>query len=146
MRTFKVLRESGIHHGLVLKKGLNVDPVPFNPSGSGQPGGIHFASREVLAFLDLGLWLCEVALPVGARVYREPRGSAAWKADRLILGEKRLLDLSIVGELVAEGANIRAWADWPLRWAATKGLSDWVEFYIFRILEYVNPEWYHWSK
>lgn len=40
------------HHGYVWHKGINIDPLPFNPSGRGRGGGLYFTSaRHILRYI-----------------------------------------------------------------------------------------------
>ena len=39
---FKIVNPDG-HHDLVYHEGYNEDPLPFNPTGDCEPGGIYFA-------------------------------------------------------------------------------------------------------
>jgi len=40
MNFYKILNEEETHHGLKYQTGLNEDPLPFNPNGDCEPGGI----------------------------------------------------------------------------------------------------------
>jgi hypothetical protein len=84
---------------------LNIDPVPFNPTGDCEPGGIYFAREHILAFLNYGLWLRKVTLPDDAQVYENPRKPRKWKADKVILGERERITVDVIKRLFEEGAN-----------------------------------------
>ena len=66
---FKIVDPTG-HNGLVYREGYNEDPLPFNPSGDCEPGGIYFTSTNILAFLKYGTDVYEVE-PVG-KFYENP--------------------------------------------------------------------------
>ena len=82
------------HNGYQFQTGLNIDSIPFNPYGECQSGGIYFCE-----FGKLPMWLKYgsklmyyarvVSIPNSARVYREKN---KWKADRLILGERKKIE------------------------------------------------------
>ena len=86
----KLTNDSENHNGFQFRTGLNVDPVPFNPRGKCQSGGIYFCE-----FSKFPRWLNydnrpmyymrSVRIPDDARVYEEKN---KWKADRIILGER----------------------------------------------------------
>jgi prefoldin subunit 5 len=68
--------------------GLNVDVLPFNPRGSCEKGGIYYADDDhICEFLCSNVWVREVTIPDGARVYPDPSGNK-YKADRVILGPR----------------------------------------------------------
>ena len=121
MRFYKITNEDECHNGLQYHDGLNVDLVPWYPHGSCQPGGIYFSREDILAFIDHGPWIREVTLPPDARVYKDPREPHKWKADKVILGPRRKIDVDVVRELIAEGADIHVCEDWSLRIAAARG-------------------------
>ena len=105
MNYYKILRESECHFGMQYKTGLNVDVLPFNPSGDCKPGGIYFASEGILEFLEYGPWIRKVTLPDDAHVYSNPGFPEKWKADKVILGKRRRITDEVVMELIQEGAT-----------------------------------------
>lgn len=105
MKFYKILDETECHNGLQYKTGLNIDPIPFNPSGDCEPGGIYYAREDILYFLDYGPWIREVTLPDDARTYLNPRLPVKWKADKVILGERRRINDEVIEELLDEGAK-----------------------------------------
>lgn len=117
MKFYKILNEYERHGGLSYKTGLNVDTSPFKPSGDCEPGGIYFAREFIFEFIGYGPYIREVVLPEEARLYKNPGTPVKWKADRVILGERRLW-VDVIEELLDEGA-------YPsgdlLRWAARVG-------------------------
>jgi len=118
MKYYKITNETENHKGLYYKTGLNIDPVPFNPSGDCEDGGIYFAREDILSFLEYGPYIREVILPADAQVYKNPGTPEKWKADRVILGERRKITVEVVKELIAEGAKA---TDEALNWAAGNG-------------------------
>lgn len=71
--------------------GLNEDPLPWNPQGSCQPGGLYFTDIAGLhGFLNFGFQVAVIRVPDGTPVYCESMISFAsyhvtrkWKAPRL---------------------------------------------------------------
>jgi len=85
---YKILNQEEIHNGLAYHDGLNTDPLPFNPSGDCEPGGIYFASAEQISrYLDYGPWIRTVE-PVG-EIYNEEGKS---KAHEVILGPRQRIE------------------------------------------------------
>jgi len=133
MKFYKILNEEEKHYGMQYKDGLNVDVLPFNPSGSCEPGGIYFTDVEhILEFCDYGPWVREVTLPDGEEVYKDPDGNK-YKAHRVILGKRRKwATKTMMDKLINEGADVHARNDYALRWAANKGHADTVAMLLDR--------------
>jgi hypothetical protein len=81
------------HYDFTYKEGLNVDHLPFNPSGVCEPGGLYFTTLEYVPGWHSWHWslIADVTIPDDARVYKEP-GGTKWKADRIILSNIRPRD------------------------------------------------------
>ena len=80
---YKILRSDLTHNGFTYKVGLNVDTVPFNPSGSCQSGGLYYTDIENLfGFLCFGDLIADIVIPVYAKTYADPQKDK-WKADKL---------------------------------------------------------------
>ena len=130
MKFYKIMNNDETHHGIKYKTGLNVDPVPFNPSGDCEKGGIYFAGEDILAFLDYGIWIREVVVPENAQVYENPGTPKKWKADQVILKKRKKITLKVIEELIAEGADPKADSSRALRWAAENGHTECVKLLI----------------
>jgi len=130
MKYYKILNKDENHNGLQYKTGINVDQIPFNPNGNCEPGGIYFSSEDILGFLSYGCWIREVTLPDREEIYEEPENPKKFKAHRVILGERREINLELIKELVNEGANIHAKDDLALRWAVYYGHLEIVKFLV----------------
>jgi len=130
MNYYKILNEMECHNGLTYHDGLNVDPLPFNPSGKCESGGIYFASRDILAFLYVGPWIRQLTLPPGEPMYKDPSLPEKYKAHRVILGKRRKITPEVIKELVAEGADIHAGNDYAVGWAAKCGHLDVVRYLV----------------
>jgi len=118
MKYYKIISEDHIHNGYEYKEGLNILGEGFNPSGDCEPGGFYFAREDILCFIDYGTWLYEVEIPADAQVYENHRNPKKWKADKIILKNKRRIDQEAIKYLVENGADIHARDDLALRWAA----------------------------
>jgi hypothetical protein len=69
---YKLLRKDLCHHGFQYKLGLNVDTVPFNPSGSCEAGGLYFTDMAHLHLFDMfGDLIGEIEVPADAQIYKE---------------------------------------------------------------------------
>ena len=107
MQFYKITNEEERHKRMQYKTGLNVDVMPFDPSGDCKPGGIYFAREDIFLFHGpKPFWIREVTIPDNEPVYKNPYHPIKWKAHRVILGERRKISYQIVKELVEEGARI----------------------------------------
>lgn len=80
---FKVLNPDFVQKKFKYQLGLNVDTIPFNPTGSGKPGGLYFATATNLpAFFNRGTVIVQVTIPDDAKVHVE---SSKIKADKIII-------------------------------------------------------------
>jgi hypothetical protein len=121
MNFYKITNEEEKHRGMKYKTGLNVDILPFNPSGNCESGGIYFSREDILAFMEYGKWIRKVTLPENAKVYENPGSPKKWKADKVILGRKYKITPKKIKQLIKEGANPKIGDSYPLRWAAKNG-------------------------
>ncbi len=79
-----------IHNGFQYKEGLNVDTVPFNPSGDCEPGGLYYTNEEhIFTFLEFGSLIADVIVPEDAKVYKNGN---KYKADKIILSNVRRVE------------------------------------------------------
>ena len=122
IKRWKLTNEAETHNGLQYHDGLVADPLPFNddPSASCCPGGIYFAGRDTLAFIEGMTWAREVSLPPNARVVLDPSSPEKWRADRVILGP-RVPIAQAIPDILAAGADLHADDDQALCWAAERG-------------------------
>jgi|SRR6185437_12849270 len=83
----KLTNKSEIHNDYEFHDGLNIDIVPFNPTGECKRGGIYFTDES-----RIHIWeACHeyyriVTIPDNALVYAE---RDKWKANKIILSERR---------------------------------------------------------
>ena len=131
MKFYKVVNSKEGHNGLTYQDGLNVDHQEFNPSGDCESGGIYFAREDIFAFLSYGDTIYEVELPADAKVYENPGSPKKWKADRVILKNPMLLkSTETFNILIKDGANIHAYDDYALRWAAENEHLDVIKYLV----------------
>lgn len=87
---YKILNASLTHHGFQYKEGLNVDTIPFSPTGECKAGGLYFTTEEfILENINLGNLIADVEIPEDAVVYEEKEKS---KANKLILKNIRPIE------------------------------------------------------
>jgi len=130
MNFYKITNKGEKHNGLQYKTGLNVDPLPWDPSGDCKSGGIYFSREDIFAFLIYGCWVRKVTIPEDVEVYENPGEPKKWKAHKVILGKRRKIDINVIKSLIEEGTNIHADDDWALRWASRKGHLEVVKLLI----------------
>jgi hypothetical protein len=97
MKYYKITNTDECHKGLQYKTGLNIDPKPWNPRGDCESGGIYFAKGDILSFLNYGPYIREVTIPADAQVYKNPGTPEKWKANKVILGQRRKITLLEIG-------------------------------------------------
>jgi hypothetical protein len=98
----KLTVENNIHNDFEFKEGLNVDPIPFNASGSCTKGGFYFTfsdcwsdwvsytNQKMYWILEVKMyWMWDVKIPDDALVYLESETKI--KADKFILENKRCI-------------------------------------------------------
>ena len=103
---YKVTKWSERHHGYQYQDGLNVLTEPLAETGSCVPGGLYFTDlSHVPEFLDYGVYVREVRIPLGSRVVRD--GPEKWRADQLWLGHRWELE-----EFLRHHANIWTMKNW----------------------------------
>ena len=87
---FKLTNAAENHNGFQYQDGLNIDEIPFNPTGECQKGGLYFATLEnIWDFLCYGANLREVTIPDDVQVYVE---EYKFKADKIFFGKNWKLD------------------------------------------------------
>jgi len=130
MNFYKITNKGENHNDLQYKTGLNVDVLPWNPEGDCEPGGIYFSREDILAFVDYGPWIRRVTIPSDVEIYENPREPKKWKAHKVILGERRKIDVNVVRDLLKQGANVHTGDDWSFRWASKNGHLEVVKLLI----------------
>ena len=91
---YKILKDNCVHNGYKFIDGLNVDPVPFNPTRECSKGGFYFAEyRKIAYWLDYTddlIYIAEVTIPDVAQIYVEQN---KFKADKFILNLINKIDI-----------------------------------------------------
>ncbi len=78
----KILRNDMTHYNFTYKEGLNEDILPFNPSGSCEPGGLYFTTIDhIHEFFDCGDHIAFITLCPDAVFYIDPEGNK-FKTDK----------------------------------------------------------------
>jgi hypothetical protein len=54
---YKITNKIETHNDLQYHDGLNIDIIQFKPYGDCEAGGIYFASKDIMAFLEYGPWI-----------------------------------------------------------------------------------------
>ena len=129
MKYYKVVNRKG-HRGVKYKNGIVTDPLPFNPSGNCEKGGLYFARKDILSFLHYGDHIYEVE-PIG-EVYQNPGFPKKYKAHSLKLkyvGNWKK-DINVIDRLFEDGADIHACNDEALRSSAENGYLEVVQYLI----------------
>lgn len=81
---FKWINKSRCHHGFTYALGLNVDTVPFDPSGECRAGGLYFTNMVGLCeYEHCGYLLAKIIVPVDAQVVWID--CKTFKADKIII-------------------------------------------------------------
>jgi len=132
MNFYKITNKEENHNSLQYKTGLNIDPLPWNPNGDCEPGGIYFSREDILAFVEHGPWIRKVTVPENIEVYKNPGKPKKWKAREVILGKRRKININVIKGLLEEGADIHADDDHALKWASQKGYLETIKL----LLEY----------
>lgn len=81
------------HYGMQYVDGLNVDTVPFSPSGTCMKGGMYFCTERNMheffrSLKEIVVYRRRVTIPDDALVYVESR---TFKTDKFILGPREAL-------------------------------------------------------
>ena len=111
--------------------GLNIDPPGFGlrefMGNNFTDSRITFCREDILAFLPQGIWIREVTLPKEAKIYKFKGSPKGWRADRIILGERRRIDINVIRQLIDEGADVHADNDYALHFACFSGQLELVK-------------------
>ena len=125
--------------------GSCVDTIVTNPStwrrarDFRHEGGVHFTSKDILAFINRGSEVYELHIPEDVPVIAiSQRGPQQYKVSETHfkrIGIKHLgkwSDISTLEKLLDQGAEIHAWSDRALRYAASEGYTEVVAFLLKR--------------
>jgi len=131
MTYYKITNEFEIHNGVQYKDGQVEDILPFAKEGSCCPGGIYFSDKKnILVFLDYGVFIREVEIPNDAQIVKDSEGNK-WRANKVFLHPRKdLRDVSTWKFLIESGINIHTGYDKALCWASSKGYLEVVKVLI----------------
>ena len=82
---YKLLTSDCKHYDFTYQHGLNVDPIPFNPTSKCLAGGLYFTELDMLSYWIEELkyiYIAKVTIPPEARIYVEAK---SFKADQFVL-------------------------------------------------------------
>lgn len=96
----KLTNATEIHNKYLFGDGLNIDFVPFNPTGECEPGGIYFIiASEIKKWIyynqETMIHIRKVVIPNNAKIYVE---DGKFKADKIVLGPKELITTDMYKE------------------------------------------------
>jgi hypothetical protein len=134
---YKITNEEEKHFGYQYKTGLNVLDKPFNsdPNSICCAGGLYFAKlRNILRFVNHGTNLRVITLPTedpNFQMVRETNGQKL-RANMIILGEKRELNIDTIQKLIDDGADVNVGNSFALRYYAENGKLDIVRLLVER--------------
>jgi len=130
---FKITNSKENHYGFQYHDGLNILKDEFNddPEASCVPGGFYFTDAEhILEFLDYGIYLREITLPIDDPDFKIVKDGNKWRANKIILEKRRnLSDASTFEYLMDQGTDIHDNDD-AINWALIKGHLDIVQLLI----------------
>ena len=117
---YKITNEKENHFGFQYYDGLNILKEEFNDDPSDQccGGGLYFADlAHIFHFLDYGVHVREVILPIGTPNFQMVKCGKKYRANMLILGKRYDLNkIETYKMLLDQGADIHAGNDYALRW------------------------------
>lgn len=84
---YKLTNLNEVHNEFQFEDGLNIDTVPFSPTGECGRGGLYFTDKENFHhWIGSHTYVRLVTLPDDAKIYIE---NNKYKTDKFILGERR---------------------------------------------------------
>jgi hypothetical protein len=80
-KPMKILNTKMKHYGYQYKIGINIDILPFNPTGENSAGGLYFTNEEnIHRFIDYGENVAYINILNNSLIYLE--SDRKYKADR----------------------------------------------------------------
>ena len=78
-KLYKIVKDNFIHNNFKYKHGLNIDILPFNPTGECLHGGLYFAElNKLILWFSHGSYICKVIIPDDASVNIEKNKFKNW--------------------------------------------------------------------
>ena len=127
---YKITNAEENHHGFQYKDGLNILIEKFNdnPEEHCCAGGLYFTNaKNIFKFLDYGIYLREITLPVDNLDFKMVIDENKYRANMIILGKRyELANVETIKMLIEAGAN----TDCVLKWSAKNGYLEVVKYLI----------------
>ena len=129
---FKITNKKEKHHGFQYTDGLNILKEPFAETGSCVPGGLYFTdANNIFEFLDFGVYLREITLPLDDPDFKIVTDNTKWRANKIILGKRyNLWERETFEYLVSVGADVHVDNDFAIRYASEEGHLDVVKYLV----------------
>jgi len=131
MRYYKIFNDTHKHNGMLYKKGLNTDSIPFNsnPNDSCVPGGLYFSDKDnICEFLDSGVFIREIEIPKNEVIVTDYN---KYRSHSIILKKKHdLRQVNTWKWMIKQGINIHVYDDLALRVASDAGNLKVVKFLV----------------
>ena len=105
---FKITNWEENHHDFQYTDGLNILKEPFAETGSCVPGGLYFTDIDnIFGFLDYGIHLREIILPLNDPDFKIVKDGNKWRANKIIFGKRyNLWEKETFEYLVSIGADV----------------------------------------
>ena len=91
---WRLTNKDETHRGVKYKTGLNIDPLPFNPRGDCEKGGMYFFHHSQLIYVSRYCYnvkyIREVTFTSNSKIYKE---DYKYKTNEFILGERKIFRL-----------------------------------------------------
>ncbi|BCS82765.1 putative ankyrin repeat protein [Cotonvirus japonicus] len=137
---YKFINENWIQRDYLYKEGLNFLNKPFEPQGHCVPGGLYFTDiKNILEFLDYGMRLVEITIPVDARVVKDSLGLHKWRADKIIVKNIGLItDISTIKFIFEQGVNMGKYISKLYSYSIVNNYYELLEYLIENFLEHYS--------
>ena len=112
---YKILNQTMKHYDFQYQLGLNIDTIPFNPSGSCKPGGLYFTDLEnVFDYMNYGTLIAKIRIPKKAKVHTDTDNMyTKYKADMIYIVSitpledfQSLFDSKTVDQILVRSFNL----------------------------------------
>ena len=129
---YKITNAKENHNGFQYKDGLNILIEEFNdnPEAHCCTGGLYFTdAKNIFEFLDYGVYLREIMLPVENPDFKMVKDENKYRANMIVLGKRyELFNVETIKMLIEAGAD--ADKDYALWYSAREGHLEIVKYLI----------------